>query len=130
MFRKIMVALDEGPVANKALDAAIELAKAMSGQIYIVSAYMKVDNPSRREHLEKIQAQAAEKVIREGLAVYKQIQAGGKVLGETIAQTANDLNVDLVIMGTNNRGLVGRLMFGSVSDYIVHNLGRPVLIIK
>lgn len=130
MFKRIMVALDEGVVSNRALDAAIEIAKAMSGQIYIVSAYMKVDNPNRPELLAKIQSQAAEKVSSEGIVVHKQLAAGGKVLGETIIQLANDLNVDMVIMGTNNRGFVGRLMFGSVSDYVVHNLRRPVLIIK
>jgi len=130
MFKKILVAYDEGTVAGKALDTAIELAKATSGEIYIVSAFMTVDNPTRREHLEKIQSKAAEKVIQEGITVIKKIEAGGKVLGETIAKIAEDLDVDIVVMGSNNRGVVGRLMFGSVSDYISHNIGCPVLIVK
>lgn len=130
MFKKIMVAYDEGKAANRALDTAIGLAKAASGEIYIVSAYMTVDNPTRREYLEKIQSAAADKVAQEDIAVFKKIEAGGKILGETIVKIAEDLNADIVVMGSNNRGVVGRLMFGSVSDYISHNIGCPVLIVK
>ena len=130
MFRKIMVAYDEGKPADKALDTAIELAKAMSAEIYIVSAYMTVDDPTRREHLEKIQSEAARKVAQAGIKAHKKLEAGGKVLGETIAQIADDSKVDLVIMGSNNRGVVGRFMFGSVSEYLNHNLNCPVLIVK
>lgn len=130
MFKKIMVAYDEGGASDKALDAAIELARATTGEIYIVSAYMTVDNPTRPEYLEKIQSQAAKKVAKEGITVFKKLEAGGKVLGETLSQIADDLKVDIVIMGSNNRGTVGRFMFGSVSDYLSHNLGCPVLIVK
>lgn len=130
MLKKIMVAYDEGVIAAKALDTAIELAKATSGEIHIVSACMSVDNPARREFLEKIQSEAAEKVVQEGITVFKKVAAGGKVLGETIAKMAEELNVDIVVIGSNNRGAVGRLMFGSVSNYILYNLSRPVLIVK
>jgi Universal stress protein UspA and related nucleotide-binding proteins len=125
-----MVAFDEGKAADKALDTAIELAQATSGEIYIVSAFMTVDNPTRREYLEKIQTAAAQKVSQKGIQVFNKLEAGGKVLGETIAQIAHDLKVDLVVMGSNNRGAVGRVMFGSVSDYLSHNLSCPVLIVK
>lgn len=130
MFKKILVAYDEGRAAGKALDTAIELAQATSGEIYIVSAYMSVDNLGRHEYLEKIQAEAAEKVGQAGIAVHKHIEAGGKELGKTIAKIAEDLEVDMVVMGSNNRGAVGRFMFGSVSDYVLHNVAGPVLIVK
>ncbi len=130
MFKKIMVAYDEGKASDRALDAAIELAQATSGEIYIVSAYMTVDNPTRREYLEKLQTEAAKKVEQKGLAAFKKLEAGGKVLGETLARIADNLKVDIVIMGSNNRGAVGRVVFGSVSDYLSHNLSCPVLIVK
>ncbi|MEA4926100.1 MAG: universal stress protein [Syntrophomonadaceae bacterium] len=130
MFKRIMVAYDEGKASDRALDAAIELAQATSGEIYIVSAYMTVDNPSRREYLEKLQTEAAKKVDQKGLTTFKKLEAGGKVLGETLARIADDLKADIVIMGSNNRGAVGRVVFGSVSDYLSHNLSCPVLIIK
>ncbi len=130
MLKKIIVAYDEGEVAKRALDTAIELAKATSGEIYIVSAYMAVDNPTRREYLEKIQSEAAEKVVQEGIPVHKKIEAGGKEFGKTIGKIAGDLKADLFVVGSNNRGVVGRFMLGSVSDYILRNIACPVVIVK
>jgi nucleotide-binding universal stress UspA family protein len=37
MFHKIMVAYDESPEANKALDAAIELTRALPAELSIVT---------------------------------------------------------------------------------------------
>ena len=129
MLKKIMVAYDEGVIAGRALDKAIELAQATSGEIYLVSSFMTVDNPTRREYLEKIQAEAGEKVVREGINVHTQIEAG-KELGQTLAKIAADLKVDMVVMGSNNRGAVGQFMFGSVSKYVLRNVACPVLIVK
>jgi nucleotide-binding universal stress UspA family protein len=130
MLKKIMVAYDEGVVSDLALDTAIELAQATGGEIYLVSAYMTVDNPSRRELLEEIQTEAVEKVAQKGINMHQHIEAGGKELGKTIAKIAQDLHADIVVMGTNNRGAVGRFMFGSVSEYVLHNVLCPVLIVK
>jgi len=130
MLKKIMVAYDEHLAAVKALDMAIEIAKATGAEIYIVSAYMSVDNISRRAFLETLLEEATEKVMREGITVYTKLQAGGKVLGETLVRNAEDLLVDLVIIGSHNRGALGKIMFGSVSDYVVRNLKCPVLIVK
>ncbi len=130
MLKKIMVAYDEHLAAVKALDMAIEIAKATGGEIYIVSAYMSVDNPSRHAFLETLLEEAAERVMREGITVYTKLQAGGKSLGETLVRNAEDLLVDLVIIGSHNRGTLGKIMFGSVSDYVVRNLKCPVLIVK
>lgn len=130
MLKKIMVAYDEHLGAVKALDLAIEIAKSVGGEIYIVSAYMTIDNPSRRAFLETLQAEAAERVLREGITVYTKLQAGGKVLGETLVRNAEDLLVDLVVIGTHNRGALAKIMFGSVSDYVVRNVKCPVLIVK
>lgn len=130
MLKKIMVAYDEGKVAAKALDKAIELAQATSGEIYIACAYMTVDNPIRRELLEKLQAQAAAKVVDAGIVAHTKIASGDKELGKTLARMAEDLQVDLVVTGTNNRGAVGQFMFGSVSKFILRNVTCPVLVVK
>jgi nucleotide-binding universal stress UspA family protein len=127
---KIMVAYDDGLAAVKALDKAIEIAQAMAGEIYLVSAYMAVDNPSRRAFLEELQSEAAAKVIQRGLTVYTKLQAGGRSLGETLVKNADDLQVDMVVIGSHNRGVLGKFMFGSVSDYVAHHVSCPVLIVK
>ncbi len=130
MFKRIMVAYDEGKAAAKALGTAIDLAKATSGEIYIVSAYLREDNPTRLEFLAKIQSEAAQKVTEQGLVAHRRLEAGERSLGKVITKIAEESKADVVVMGTNNRGAIGRIMFGSVSDFLLHNLTCPVLLIK
>ena len=130
MFEKIMVAYDEGPVAAKALEMAIQLAKLSSGEIFIMSAYLDDDNPSRFEFLVKIQSEAAAKVTDQGITAHRRMESGARSLGKVIVKIAADAGADVVVMGTNNRGAVGRLMFGSVSEYLLRNLRCPALVVK
>lgn len=130
MFDKILVAYDEGSIAAKALETAIGLAKLSSGEIYIASAYLYDDNPSRFDSLARLQSEAAARVAAEGIAAHRKIEAGTRSLGKVIAKIAEDNAIDIVVMGTNNRGMVGRFMFGSVSDYLLRNLTCPSLIVK
>lgn len=130
MFKRILVAYDEGKAAAKALGTAIDLAKATSGEIYIASAYLTEDNPGRLEFLAKLQSEAVKKVTEQGLVAHRRLEAGERSLGKVITRIAEESKADVVVMGTNNRGAIGRIMFGSVSDFLLHNLTCPVMIIK
>jgi len=130
VFKKILVAYDEGGVAKKALETAIQLAQLSSGEIYIASAYLTDDNPSRFEFLAKIQSEAAAMVVEAGVVAHRRMESGPRSLGKVIANMVADNQADVVVMGTNNRGAVGRFMFGSVSEYLLRNLTCPVLVVK
>lgn len=130
MFKRILVSYDEGQAAARALSTAIDLAKATSGEIYIASAYLTDDNPSRLEYLAKLQSDAAAKVTEQGIIAHRRLESGARSLGKVIAKIAEESKADVLVMGTNNRGAIGRFMFGSVSDYLLHNLNCPVMIIK
>lgn len=130
MFDKILIAYDEGQAAAKALETAIGLAKLSSGEIYIASAYLNDDNPSRFDFLAHIQSEAAARVAGAGITAHRRMEAGSRSLGKVIAKIAADVGADIVVMGTNNRGAVGRFMFGSVSEYLLRNLGCPALVVK
>lgn len=130
MLKKIMVAYDEGQAAVIALNTAIELAQGMAGEIFIASAFMTIDNPSRRATLERLQEEAGLRVAAAGIPVQQKMAAGGKNLGETLVKIAGDIEADMIVMGSHNRGPVGKLIFGSVSDYVLHNFAGPVLVVK
>jgi nucleotide-binding universal stress UspA family protein len=54
------------------------------------------------------------------------------VFGETveaILKAADDEDADLVVVGHNDRGFLGRLLSGSVSERITRASTRPVLIV-
>ncbi len=46
-----------------------------------------------------------------------------------IVIAANDLDADMVVLGSRGRGFFGRMLLGSVSGHVVHHAKRPVLIV-
>lgn len=52
-----------------------------------------------------------------------------KHVGEAILHEAEKENADLIVLGTRGLGTFKRAIHGSVSDYVVHNGVKPVLII-
>ncbi len=62
------------------------------------------------------------------------IDAKGQVLvgyaAEEIVAKAEELNADLIIMGTHGRKGLDRMLFGSVAESVVKNANQPVLTIR
>ncbi len=50
--------------------------------------------------------------------------------GERICATAADHHIELIILGSHERGAFGRFVHGSVSDYVVHHAPCPVLVVR
>lgn len=49
--------------------------------------------------------------------------------GEAIVAKANEIGVNYIVMGTRGRGRVAQAVLGSVSNYVIQNSGRPVLVV-
>ncbi|WJX11349.1 hypothetical protein P8452_01973 [Trifolium repens] len=64
----------------------------------------------------------------------KQIKAESVILNgdprEMICQAAEQMQVDLLIMGSRGLGRLKRAFLGSVSDYCAHHSKAPILIVK
>lgn len=50
--------------------------------------------------------------------------------GEVILRTAEDVQADLIVMGTHGRRGLGRLVMGSVAEFVVRLAPCPVLTIR
>jgi len=146
MLKRIMVAYNDDNQSAQALQAAIELAKAASAEVDLISIYnlpnfrvLEDVNPdittfanqfeeSSRKHLEAIQAQAAEIISQENITVRQYIWEGKP--GPIITEYAQGLKVDLIVVGSHNRTGIDRMLAGSVSTYVLQHTSCPVLIIK
>jgi nucleotide-binding universal stress UspA family protein len=50
--------------------------------------------------------------------------------GESIVEASESEAADLIVVGTHERGTVGRLFLGSVSDHVVRHARCPVLVVR
>ena len=48
---------------------------------------------------------------------------------DEILKKANELNCDLIVMGTHGKGIVGQAFFGSVAKSVLRRVRKPVFII-
>ena len=50
-------------------------------------------------------------------------------IADTVLRTADDIDVDLIVMGTHSHTALGKLILGSVTDKVIRTSSRPVLLV-
>lgn len=142
MFNKILVATDGSPYSDKALDAAIVLAKAFNSTLYIIHV-VEEDKVALAASTMPVMANLIEDMVRIGNEILnkakdKAINAGVKAevilargnAADKILETADNLNVDLIVVGSRGLRGLARFLLGSVSEKVVRHSNRPVMVIK
>jgi nucleotide-binding universal stress UspA family protein len=51
-------------------------------------------------------------------------------VGEAIVDYAEGHEIDLIAIATHGRSGLGRLVFGSVADFVLREAGLPILVVK
>lgn len=77
------------------------------------------------EEADLVVDEAVERLRNEGFSVERIVAHGDA--GETILETAEEQEVDGIIIGRQGKGQVEELLLGSVSKYVVQNSSVPVL---
>jgi nucleotide-binding universal stress UspA family protein len=77
-------------------------------------------------HAEEV---ATQTVAEAGLEADERYAAVGEVVGE-ICRAALDHEVDLIVVGSHDKGAFKRFLTGSVSTSLVHEAPRPVLVVR
>jgi nucleotide-binding universal stress UspA family protein len=145
VFRSIVVGTDGSDTAQKAVDAAVELARLSGAQLEIVSAYEPVSrarlrdekrqvpadlqwmvNP--REEVDATLADAAERVAESGVEPRTYAREGDPA--DAILDVAEELGSDLIVVG--NKGMTGakRFLLDSVPNKVSHHAPCSVMIIR
>ena len=50
--------------------------------------------------------------------------------GMVISNMVEDEKIDIVVMGNSGKGAVSSFIMGSVSQYVIHHVKCPVLVVK
>jgi nucleotide-binding universal stress UspA family protein len=136
-IRRILLATDLTTTSSAATDQAFELARDLRAQLLVVSVIDvetggRSPHPLRMDQRRATRELAAQTLVvrgrRQGTAVSFLIWEGEP--GPSIVDAASSEAVDLVVVGTHGRGALGRLLIGSVSDFVVRNAPCPVLVVR
>jgi nucleotide-binding universal stress UspA family protein len=136
MFKTIVWATDGSELADSALDFVRELALQDGARIVAVhanelmrgraSGYPALaDEPELEEKIE----QRIEELRSVGLDARLEIRSAHKSVPTLIAQAAEDVDADLIVVATHGHGGLTAAVMGSVARALCHTAKTPVLVI-
>ena len=143
MYHKILVPLDGSKRAEKILDQVEDLAKDDDAQIILLrvidqapSLYSeatqndeKISLQNQRELAPVDYLEPTDETFKDRrLKVTKRVATGPVV--ETILNVAEQENVDLIAMASHARTGLPRLIYGSITDEVLHATDRPMLVVR
>ena len=142
MYRKILVPLDGSPLAERALDQAIKLAKVFDSEIILFQvvhfmpiygspelvAPLIVDE-KQKEYAEKYMTKITRETEDKGLKVRSVVKTGQQVAVEII-DFAKENGVELIIMCTRGRSGISRWVLGSTAHKVLVRAETPILLLR
>lgn len=139
-MKNIVVAVDGSKSSEKAVSTAIELGKALSASITLMTvaplhvvpagtatAIPVIHDAEVKAHQELL-ARLHDQVAKAGLKVSNVLLDG--FVSEEILHYLDEHPFDLLIMGARGLSAGQRFFLGSVSDAVVHHAKLPVLIVR
>ncbi|RIK39543.1 MAG: hypothetical protein DCC58_15110 [Chloroflexi bacterium] len=90
----------------------------------LVGEYLDATNDEAKEYL----AALAARLGADGRTVTWEVREGD--VATEINAVADEQKADLIAMSTHGRGGLGRLIFGSVAEKVLHSANRPLLLIR
>ncbi len=141
-MQRIIVAADGSPGANRAVDAAAKLTKALGAELNILTVGDNISGEELRrlasiggdvsEALEsasnKILERAKKRALRFGVAARK-LQCGWGDPAETIIGAARREKADMLVVGRRGRGRLSGLLLGSVSQKLASLAPCTVIVV-
>ena len=150
-MKKILIALDYDPSAQKIAETGYAFAKSMNAQLILLhitsdpayysslnySPIMGFDSFSNLDIIQTDTTEVLKKAAQEYLDKIKQ-HLGDKSIqtvvkdgdfGQSILDTATEMNVDVIVMGTHSRRGLDKILMGSVAEKVLHKSSIPLFII-
>ncbi|MFP3258124.1 MAG: universal stress protein [Caldivirga sp.] len=142
MFSKILVATDGSQYSDKAVDVAIRLAKVFNSSLYIIHV-VEEDKVAMATSAMPIMVNIIDDMVKAGNEILSKAKARAVDMGvnaetilargnaaDKILETAERLNVDLIVVGSRGLRGLARFLLGSVSEKVARHSNKPVLIVK
>ncbi len=134
-IQSILVGLDLTPDCAAVWREACALARSLEAELHLVHAVTDLDprSPELEHALSGAESRLLElrqAAIDQGARVAPAVFARAGDAGETIAQAARDLRVDLVVIGTGVRSASDRRALGFTAERVLRDVEAPVWIVR
>jgi len=137
-IKRILVPMDGSKTSFKALDKAIEIARACHATIlgfhaisFLPTEFMPSVVPYKiyqKKEAGKFLEQAKYQAAKQGILFKYAIVFGSPT--EQIMSVAKSKKCDLIVIGARGKGRVAEFFLGSVSNAVLHSSTIPVLLVK
>ena len=139
MFKKILLAYDGSDGAKLALEKVVDFAKLANAELHLLAVgripeYAETVSETEeareqaRSYYSKIMEDAADHLKQGGLSAKVHIDFGKPA--DTILRIAEELKVDLVVLGTHPHTAVRRRFLGATVDKVIDHAHCSVLVIR
>lgn len=152
-YRRLLVALDGSPLAEQALEKAVELGR-LGGAAYLLlrvveppirggldpSAFAGTGGQALLDQLQAMHERERKEAERYLDFIVNRLRASGlqaeaqvvvsESPAECILDHAKKANADIIALATHGRGGLPRLFLGSVADKVIRGAAVPVLVLR
>ena len=142
MYKRILVPVDGSETSNRALVAALQLARESGGRVRLLHAIDELASLGAFEYSGQVLEAARKggaKALDEARAIavaggvpaeHKLAEVAGQGLGEVVADEARNWPADLIVIGTHGRRGVSRVLLGSGAEQVLRLAPVPVLAVR
>jgi nucleotide-binding universal stress UspA family protein len=146
MFNRILIPVDGSTTSNRALTAALQLARESSARVRLLYVVEELAYLSGYDQfavysgdVATVIRESGQKVLDDSMAIaaaagvqadHVLVDTFAQRLGDVVADAAKSWNADLVVVGTHGRRGIGRVLMGSGAEEIVRLAPVPVLVVR
>ncbi|RQG95508.1 universal stress protein [Natrarchaeobius chitinivorans] len=140
MYERILVPTDGSSHADAAADTALELASALDATVAALSVAetgplgavsLPGDTGSAEavlgERADEFVTQIADQARERDVSITTEVRQGVPV--REVLEYAEEIDADLIVMGTRGRGGISRMMLGSVTEGVTRHSDCDVLVV-
>jgi len=140
-YSKILIAVEELPLAERVFKRGISLAKEFKAEVAIVhvvnipTSVGSIDAGILPEEAMDFSKKAGQNLLKnlidnysEGIEVTEYLPIGSPV--DEVASVVDEFGADLLVVGTHARSGLSKFFLGSVEEQIVSSVDCEVLVVK
>jgi nucleotide-binding universal stress UspA family protein len=136
-MEKILVGFEGGDDSRRALRRAVQLARGLGGRLYVTSVIPLTASVGRTagaadpasDEAEHIRQLDDAKAMLAGSGVEAEYLTGVGNPADALLRMAEEVDADLLVVGTREPGAIARLLGQSVSSAVARHTHRDVLIV-